>query len=460
MGIEGMDVRRKYNTPIKIALVYLIISLILYVLGPLAWVTSHPFIFWILQGLYLIALLIGWHVGIQKPVYGNIDYIYDSFNRLKKRLPFLFFINVLYEIINLFRKFGFSSFNFSGLISKILSGVNDLGGSYNSFQESIGITNGAQVVGGNLFTLINLLWEFVSFNLILLGVYFYRELKKSGKILAIVAFSLNALSYISIGTNIGVFRLALAVVIFLLLKVKKGEITIDHEKWRKRRKYIVIVGILGVVLVSVYFMNTMKGRGGILLWSTTYYNVGGIGIDKDSVIFKILPKSLYMFLIAGTAYLTQGYYGMSLCMNEAWEPTFGLGHSTFVIDMLDKYVTSAIKDNTYQYRVAQHTPWQYDVQWHSMYSWVANDISFLGVVIVMFFVGYLFARSYKDAINTSNPFSSLMFFYIALQIFFIPCNNQLFQSSYVLLAFITNTICWATTTGRTKVRLTIRGASI
>lgn len=442
-----MKIKNNYQFPLNMMLIYLVFTLVLYVIGPIDWVTYSPIYFWSLQILYISMLFLGWQVGINC-IYTRKDVWPETKDDLliKKLNPFLI-INFFYEFINTFRRFQFSSFDFSALVKRVIYGFTDMGGAYNSFQETINTITGSSVVGGTVFSLFNYIWEICSFLVLLLATYYYKKLKKGAKFILLLTYAIIIMSYISTGTNIGVFRLVLAWMLFLLMKFIRGEHSVDWKKWKKRKKWIIFILIISIVLCIILFEAIMKSRGGILLWDTSYYNIGGRGIDHNSILFKIFPHSWSMLLVSATGYLTQGYYGMSLCLQTDWIPTFGLGHSMIIEKLLAKYVTDIPHLTIYQHRIEKFG-WNEDVQWHTAYSWFANDVSFLGVAFVMLIFGILFAMAYKDSIKTNNPFAHIMVYFFTLAAFFIPCNNQLFQSTYVMFSFITTFIIWICTRGR------------
>ena len=86
--------------------------------------------------------------------------------------------------------------------------------------------------------------------------------------------------------------------------------------------------------------------------------------------------------------------------------------------------------------------WDSDIQWHSMYTWLANDVSFFGVILVMLVIGLLFGAMFRDAITTANPFAKISIFYFILMMLFIPCNNQIAQKADTLFSFILVVACW------------------
>ena len=149
-------------------------------------------------------------------------------------------------------------------------------------------------------------------------------------------------------------------------------------------------------------------------------------------------------MISLSAYLTQGYYAFSLCTLVPWKPMFGVGSSMWLVNIITEHFAD-IEQMTYQYRIQEVFGWDSKVQWASMYTWFANDVSIYGVVLVMFVIGYLLALTYRDSLTSDNPFAKLLVIYFAIMCIFMPCNNQIFQSTYTLFAFFTALIGWIIT---------------
>lgn len=426
--------------PCILSVGYLLLTLLLYAFGPFAWETKEPVFFYVMIFLYITAFALGYYLGISinKPV------TRPKSNYLSKRilriLPLLMMVNIVFIILNIFRDYGYSSLDFVSLSSDLISGLSNLGDSYNAFQEKLTSLSGQNVIGGRLMTVANLVWDFVKYPIILLGLIYFQKLKLSGKILAVASCVLEVMFYVSIGTNIGVFRIALAVVIIFLLVRRNTDADKSSEDADKDKHRALMLVLVAVAIILCFFVLTMVGRGGILNWDTPYYNVGGVGLNRDSIFFAILPEGLYIPFISLCRYLTSGYYGLSLCMSLPWIPTFGLGSSYGIIKLLDDHGTN-INHSTYQYRAQQYN-WDENEQWHSMFSWLANDVSFVGVAFFMLLVGICFAKSFRDSIETNNPFAIMLVFYFTLMMFFAPCNNQIFQSTGTLFSFVLVMFCW------------------
>ncbi|WP_102268860.1 hypothetical protein [Massilicoli timonensis] len=440
--------RKNLNLPLYIIIFYLIFTLVIYIAGPFNWITYNPIYFWGLQLLYLSMIIFGWKKGVQKKQNNIWSSKWDLL--IIKYLRPLLIINFIYELVNIFRRFGFSNFNFIGLINKVVYGLFHMGESYNTFQESIGEVSGADLLGGNLFTVFNLIWECVAFLVLLLSIIYFKKLTKRYKVITISTILISILAYLSTGTNIGLFRIIFPSIIIFIMKLYKKSLIWDRSKKKRLMKIILVIVGISFILVAFIFDMTMKSRGGILYFNDSSYNIGGISLNKDSIFFKIVPESLYMLLVAGAAYLTQGYYGMSLCLRIKWIPTFGIGSSMYLQKFFSKYITDDFLLNSYQSRL-QEFGWDPDIRWHSAYSWIANDVSFLGVGIIIFAFAYLFAMAYKDVLETDNPFAITLVCLLSLAVFFIPCNNQLFQTPYTMFAFFVTLILWRATKANTKI---------
>lgn len=430
--------KRTLLLPIRLVLGYLIFTLLLYIFGPFNWITYNPFQFYSLQFCYLFFLWLGYRVGIMRKFSNEIQWSERQDIPLIKIVQTLIIINFIVFVINIFRDYAMSSFDIKELLRQMFYGVTHMGEGYQLRYQRLLHTSGASVVGGNAFSVFNYLWAFFDYTVLLLGVHYFNKIKMFPKIILISHLIFTVFFYLSIGTNIGVFRVIIIVLLPLCIKVLQR---VFNGSIKKKTIIMTILSVLGiVVIVCAYFIVTMKSRGGINYWQEPTYNVGGITVNKDSIFFLILPPALYKLLISLSAYLTQGYYAMSLALKTAWTPMFGLGSSMVVVDNVTKYIYN-IDQFTYQAKLAEFG-WDSRIRWHSIYTWLANDFSFVGVILIMFIIGYLLGAMYKDAIITKNPFAKCGLFFFCLLTIFIPCNNQLAQGIGTMFSFVTILVCW------------------
>ncbi len=425
-------------SPIKIFLVYWVFSLVLYAFGPFAWVTYKPLLFWSLNILFLLAFCLGWRLSDRVSFGGGAAWTDQDTASLIRRLGPMLCINLIFEVLNLFRIFAFSSFDFVGLIKRVIYGISNMGDSYNSFQESINVSS-AGVVGGKLVSLFNYVWDIWGYSTLLFGVLLFKKLKAHFKVVAAATVLLEVVAYLSRGTNIGVFRVILIFLVFYYIKhVKTSTAIIAVHKRRKTK--LIFLAVAAAVIVIGLFDKIMKSRGGISYWQMGFYNIGGIHINPNSVFFKILPSGFHQLLVSLSGYLSQGYYGMSLSMRVPFKPMWGIGYSMAIQNVLKQFLPT-IANASYQVRIEQFG-WDSYTQWHTMYSWFANDVTYYGVIAVMLLFGFIFHKAYNDSLKLNNPFAKAMLYYFFLMAIFLPCNNQIGQTTYMLFSFFYVFIKW------------------
>ena len=442
------------DLPLKLTVGYLFFTLFLYAFGPFDWVTYEPLLFWSLNLIYILMFVLGWKFGKRIRVSSRVwDDDVDSGTilfLLKILITFVF----VDEMLIAMRRLQMNSFSISNLILNIYNGLLDMGASYGKLQIAAQFGDKASAYGGIFVTLYSFLCSFFTFNVLALGFLYFRKLSVYNKITLLLTYLLIILQFAATGTNIGVFRIVLMfLILYVVIFLRNSYIKTSFKKklFIKKLLSVIMVALVGVLYL---FQSIMDSRGGILRWDTGSYNVGGITINGESLFFVFFPESIYRFLIAISSYLCQGYYGMSLCLRVPWEPCFGLGHSMALINSL-KNNFSFVYLNSYQHRI-QIYGWDEYMQWHTMYSWFANDITFLGVIFVMFGIACFFSMAYRDSIVTNNPFAKILLFYFALMIIFIPCNNQLFQGYPTMFSFIVALILWLYSRGKRRVVLSIR----
>lgn len=438
----------KKLSPLKIFLIYWVFTLFLYAFGPFAWVTYKPFFFWSFNILFIAAFVFGWLLS-EKAVVGRrgVEWTYEDDKRLIRCLGPLLYINLFYEIVNLFRVFLFANFNVSALIQRIIFGITNMGDSYNSFQDNVNVTS-AGIVGGTAITLFNFVWDIWAFSTLIFGVLYFKKLRFHQKCIAATCIFLEIIAYLARGTNIGVFRIVLIFLVLYYIKYMKSEKKKARNNNGQKIK-LVILGVVAVVVVVLLFDKIMKSRGGITYWQMSWYNIGGIHINRDSLFFKILPSEIHQLLVSLSGYLSQGYYGMSLTMRVPWKPMWGVGSSMALQNLLGNFIPS-ISDASYQTRIEQYG-WDSYTQWHSLYSWLANDFSYFGVIFVMLLFGYIFHKALKDSLELNNPYAKVMLYYMFLMAVFLPCNNQIAQTTYTLFSFFYVFVKWQLSKRNVKI---------
>ena len=430
------DISLKF--PIILSVVYLVFSLFVYIICPYNWPTEQPVLFYGLNIMYIFALWLGYMVGQRQSVSLQlIEWNEEKTDKLMKVVSVLVIFNVLFYIIHIFRTYAFATPDFIGLFKEMSVGLQNPGLGYKINFVRQQTLDGPNVLGGTAFTILNLGWGFIKNIVIILAMIFFKKLKLYGKIFTILYLAIVVVFYISIGTNIQFLHVLLLVEIPVIVET--------FQKWHKKeinRKAIIklIVFILvGCILLLCYFGWMMESRSAASGYDISEYEIGGLKPD-DGLEGPVSNSKLMNLWYSFSSYLTQGYYAMSQALSVEWTPMFGLGSSMWVVDIVSNNIYD-IDQFTYQVKLEEFG-WDSDVRWHSMYTWLANDFSFYGVILAMFVIGLLFGGMFKDAIKNKNPFALASIFFFMLMLIFAPCNNQVGQTNENLCPFILLILIW------------------
>lgn len=134
-----------------------------------------------------------------------------------------------------------------------------------------------------------------------------------------------------------------------------------------------------------------------------------------------------------TVYMVQGYYGMSIALSEDFDTSFGIGHSVFLQKVFADHLGIDVRNRTFQHKITEK--WDEFVYWHSFYSYIANDVGFLGVAVIMLILGAYLSATYLSAIVHDDFFSKLLLPLFGILFLYIPANNQIFGFLETMISF-------------------------
>lgn len=427
----------KFYNPIKLILIYLIGTELLYFFGPLDWQTKNITILLLFFIISNLLLYLGYRSTMAKLINKGINdkkqYIPFVFSErtVLKYLRFLIPFNLVMSVANLLRYSGLNVFSITQIFENLLLGFNNAGAQYSAKFEN------ASLFGGDILAPLSTALAPILWPVLPLSLFYFKKLTKINRILIIFTVFFEVTRWISIGTNKGIVDIFLILLSIYILQKNSKAI-------QKRRSYnnliLFFVVTIFLSLGLYFFSNTISSRIGdsMLIVQSLANNTQ---IDTDSLILKIFPDYLKITLIYITLYLTQGYQGLSLTFNEPFVPMFGIGNSNFLIENIQEVFNTNIFRNTYQYRI-QHSGWDAQVNWHSIYSWLANDLSYIGVIILMFFIGKYIAIIYFRSIKYKDPLFIVLFSLIVIMIFYFPINNQIAAMPNTFMAFWFLNILW------------------
>ena len=140
-------------------------------------------------------------------------------------------------------------------------------------------------------------------------------------------------------------------------------------------------------------------------------------------------------------YFSGGYYGLSLTLQEPFVFCYGVGNSYFLEGLSRHLVKTPIIQSTYPARIDTRR-WNFYGKWHSIYPWLASDLTFPGTVVLMFLIGRLFGLVWLDVAYCRNLWAVCLLPLVLVMLIYIPANNQVLAFSPAALPFFTLLVLW------------------
>jgi hypothetical protein len=422
-----MHISIKKYTPLIAVELYLITTILFFWFGPIKYRISNEIYFLLLIILYHIFFILGYYVNV------------ITFK--KKRLEDYKFSKKVFYILSIFAFLG-------SMITYKTATNSSTFIPYTIFQDIInGIQNPAKVYieskldydyssagESRLMNILFLFFAFTKFYFIFYVIWFWKELKFPLKLISFLFFIFYVSPSISSGVNSYTFWFSLFLfsTLFVFYYIKKP----------KRLKFILIVLSILVIIPILSFGYIMSERGGGYAYfeqssprSDIHVITNEIDLDNPN-LFTFLRYSLTWL----DYYITQGYYGFSLILEQDFHWTYGFGNSAFLQRQFNLITGIDVGEFSYQRRY--DNVWGEFAQWHSFYGQFANDFGPWGLILLMFIIGFLFSRVWLSILLQNSFFgAALMPIYIIMFIFF-PANNQVFGYIDTFSYFIFISIFW------------------
>lgn len=177
---------------------------------------------------------------------------------------------------------------------------------------------------------------------------------------------------------------------------------------------------------------------------------GLICADYSGPVLSLLPDFVAFGYAMISAYLTNGYYGLSLALELPFESAYGLGHSSALLSLYERISEStALFDRTYTARILE-SGWDHRYYWSSLYTWLANDVHFVGALIIVGLLARWFRQAWLDAVYARNDLAAVVFVLLCIAFLYLPANNQLAQTFDLYFAFIGTFLVWKFRRGRAR----------
>lgn len=259
------------------------------------------------------------------------------------------------------------------------------------------------------------------------------------RIMAVILMISSAALYIAMGTNKAVAELAITLPWLILLGYFSRGIWIGKTGWFR----IFSVCVLLLLIMGIFFSIGQTQRSGSGIVTGSFGSPLYIITDRNQLYYEYLPTPLAVFYEAITRYICQGYYALSLALKLPLDSTYGFGHSMFLLGNASNFpLVDDMVTRSYPARMEAYHGWGMYELWHSAYVWIASDVGFFGVFLVIFFIGRWLCLSWRDVITVRDPRASVVFYYLTIALFYLPANNQVMQNGETFTAFYCVLVWW------------------
>lgn len=273
-------------------------------------------------------------------------------------------------------------------------------------------------------------WSLYFFTSIFNGVYFilgfllWKRLSLIIRFVFLFFLAVEVFYWVGRGTNFGIIAL---VITFLLANVieSKGKISV----------LLILRYVLLFAICLLSFSAIMYSRSEGAVDDFQVFSLPWSHVDESSILFDLVPNALHTSMLTVFFYLVQGYYNTSLAFDldfstswlGGWNPSIQSLYSTFGVE---------VANSTYVQRL-DALDVDPRVNWHSAYTWYANDVSFYGVPFVIFGIGMLIGFSWvRSVVFSSDLMSKLVFVLMAGSSLFFFANNNFIGYYFYSVLFL------------------------
>jgi hypothetical protein len=261
------------------------------------------------------------------------------------------------------------------------------------------------------------------------GFLGWRHLKVSGKIAFVLLVGMELFYWVGTATGFGVVALATTFGLSSMFwPAGRGRWKLHKSAWRVALLALLLVGTVA------FFSHNLYRRSNFAQIDVRQYEVARAAILLDHPAFSIVPEPLWPTYILVVSYLGQGYYHTCFALDLDFRSTGLLGNNPALVSLATAAGIDVWSD-TYMHRLQRQGIDEYGV-WHSAYTWFASDVSFYGVPVLLFFIGYFFGFSWAQG-RQGDFLSRVVFVMFGNVLLFLFANNTYLASVfYAFIAFV------------------------
>jgi hypothetical protein len=261
------------------------------------------------------------------------------------------------------------------------------------------------------------------------GFLHWRRLRRGAKIVFAVLVAIELCYWVGLATAFGVVALATTwglSSMFWPAMARRG------KSLRPGSNVILLCSLL--IATIAFFSYNLHRRSNLGQLDIQQYEVAQAPIIVDHPAFSVIPQSLWPTYVLVVSYLGQGYYHTCFAFDLEFKTTGLVGNNPALIGLAAMFGIS-VWDDTYMHRLGRKGIDEFGV-WHSAYTWFASDVSFFGVPVLLFFVGFFFGFSWAQGLQ-GDFLSRLVFIMFGNVLVFLFANNTYLSSVfYAFMVFV------------------------
>lgn len=193
-----------------------------------------------------------------------------------------------------------------------------------------------------------------------------------------------------------------------------------------RRWRVAVVAVLALTVSGSVFVERKEDRMATVK-AFCFLNSGACADYNHPLVVQMNESGRFATSMS-VAYITNGYYGLSLALEKPFQTTWGIGHSPALVRIYGVLGgEETIVARTFNYRNIDDG-WPQEYYWSTMITSIANDVSFPGAVIVLGMFAWLWGRSWVDAVFARNDSAAIVFCISAFSVMYFPANLQILQT--------------------------------
>lgn len=409
---------KSFKLPFYILIGFNILTIALYAIQPFV-LNNGNYLYTL---LYLFVNVLALYYGIKSRL--SKQFYYDRSLKIglynDKTFKFIFIFYCLTFLIKYSYDLYCPIFDVNSIVNRIITGLYD---------PQLGYSlKGVRQVPWTLYFLVSII-DNIFF---IWGLLSWRNMKSLYKILFSFLCIFEVLFWFGKGTNFGVIIMISSVLFSFLLNNR------NIGKIHFKRGLLYGIGIILLFFVSIAaFQHNMEARSGgdFDAVNTDLLAVTNGSVDNNSIILKILPPQFITLYLYIASYLTQGYYSLSYSFDCHFQWCYGLGNTPAIMSFAN-ILGINIEPRIYQIQMYEMFHIEPYASWHSFYLWMANDVSLIGVPIIVFLIGRLVSTSYRLHKEKQDFLSGVVFVILANIILLFFANNNYLSSVFYSFMFI------------------------